>query len=306
MVSCCDLSRMWADFRGLRVAIVEQVRDGSTVRVRLLLSEGNHQFANVAMAGVRTPRVATKQGEPSEQWGEEVSRTCIILFFYAALTRYLRVGQVLYGVKAASTTSSSDASLPTTIHRNSIPSWFIKCSSSSNDIDRQWCVLRPSSLLRKRVVSHVRPTVVIHPVGNRNIAEHLVAAGLARVVDWHAGMLASSGGMEPLRAAEKAAKEKKLCLYANLSTLSLASKTDGHTAGGTSRNFDGTVIRVWSGDQLSIVDKGGKERRVQLSSTRAPKCVALGSTFADLVTLTLLLDNLILGRLIIPTKPGSS
>ena len=40
---------------------------------------------------------------------------------------------------------------------------------------------------------------VLHPAGN--IAEHLVGAGLARVVDWHAGMLASTGGMERLRAA---------------------------------------------------------------------------------------------------------
>lgn len=81
--------------------------------------------------------------------------------------------------------------------------------------------------------------------------------------------------MEQLRAAEKAAKEKKLCLYANLPTSSATSKTNGHSAGGTSRNFDGTVVRVWSGDQLSVVDKEGKERRVQLSSTRAPKCVIL-------------------------------
>ena len=42
---------------------------------------------------------------------------------------------------------------------------------------------------------------MLHPAGN--IAEHLVAAGLARVVDWHAGMLSASGGMEKLRAAER-------------------------------------------------------------------------------------------------------
>ena len=113
-----------------------------------------------------------------------------------------------------------------------------------------------------------------------NIAERLVAAGFARVVDWHAGMLASSGGMEQLRAAEKTAKEKKLYLYANLPTPSAGSKTNGHSAGGGSRNFDGTVIRVWSGDQLSIVDKDGKERRVQLSSTRAPKCVILPFSYS--------------------------
>jgi len=43
--------------------------------------------------------------------------------------------------------------------------------------------------------------LVLHPAGN--ISEHLVAAGLARVVDWHAGMLAPTGGMEKLRAAER-------------------------------------------------------------------------------------------------------
>lgn len=142
-------------------------------------------------------------------------------------------------------------------------------------------------------------------MGNRNIAEHLVAAGLARVVDWHAGMLASAGGMENLRAAEKIAKEKKLCLYANLPTPSAALKANGQSPWGTSRNFDGTVIRVWSGDQLSIVDKNGKERRVQLSSTRAPKCVILPLSHLiswPLFILTCLLDNLILGRLIIPTR----
>jgi len=127
---------------------------------------------------------------------------------------------------------------------------------------------------RKRIIHRVPSAVVIHPVGN--IAEHLVAAGLARVVDWHAGMLASSGGMERLRAAEKVAKEKRLYLFANLPTPSAASKANGFS-GGSLKNFDGTVVRVWSGDQLSIVDKDGKERRVQLSSTRAPKCVIVPS-----------------------------
>lgn len=110
--------------------------------------------------------------------------------------------------------------------------------------------------------------VVLHPAGN--IAEHLVANGLARVVDWHAGMLASGGGMEKLRAAEKAAKEKRACLYENVPAA--PAKSNGSTPAGNSRNFEAVVIRVWSGDQISVVEKeGGKERRIQLSSTRAPK-----------------------------------
>ena len=75
-----------ANFCGWYVAIVEHVRDGSTVRVRLLLSEGEHQFVNVAMAGVRTPRTSAKQGEPSEQWGEEVTHMYAIIFLDRVLT----------------------------------------------------------------------------------------------------------------------------------------------------------------------------------------------------------------------------
>ena len=96
---------------------------------------------------------------------------------------------------------------------------------------------------------------------------------MARVVDWHAGMLSSSGGMERLRAAEKNAKEKKLCLYASSPTVASTGKanvvavSNGHT-----RSFDATVVRVWSGDQVSVVEKDtGNERRLQLSSTRGPK-----------------------------------
>lgn len=88
-------------------------------------------------------------------------------------------------------------------------------------------------------------------------------------------MLASSGGMEKLRAAEKIAKEKRLCLYAN-APAAAASKSNGTAANGQARVFDATVVRVWSGDQISVVEKDtGKERRLQLSSTRGPKYVLL-------------------------------
>lgn len=104
------------------------------------------------------------------------------------------------------------------------------------------------------------------------MAEHLVAVGLARVVDWHAGMLSSSGGMERLRAAEKVAKEKKLCLYANSLTLPSTAKANTAVSDGHARSYDANIVRVWSGDQVSVVEKDtGNERRLQLSSTRGPK-----------------------------------
>lgn len=113
--------------------------------------------------------------------------------------------------------------------------------------------------------------VVFHPAGN--VAEHLVAAGLARIVDWHAGMLASGGGMERLRAAEKTAKEKRACLYASALTPSATPSTKANgSLNENLRSFEGVVIRIWSGDQISVADKeSGKERRLYLSSTRGPK-----------------------------------
>ena len=72
------------------------------------------------------------------------------------------------------------------------------------------------------------------------------------------------------------AKEKKQFLYAQQENV--AGSKGRPTASGPSarnqadRSIEGQVIRVWSGDQVSIVDKdSGKERRLQLSSTRAPK-----------------------------------
>lgn len=118
---------------------------------------------------------------------------------------------------------------------------------------------------------------VLHPAGN--VAEHLVANGLARIVEWHAGMLASSGGMEKLRSAEKSAKEKRLNLYASQPSNSSAAGASSTTPSGGSREYDATVIRIWSGDQVSVVTKEGKERRLQLSSTRGPKYVNIDRVF---------------------------
>ncbi|TCD62798.1 hypothetical protein EIP91_006391 [Steccherinum ochraceum] len=208
-------------------AIVEQVKDGSTLRLRLLMPDGEHQFINIALAGVRAARASSKQGEPSEPWGEEGK------FFTESrlLQRFVRA-QLL--------------SLPT---------------STATPFQSGGTATAPPP-------ATIFIGNVLHPAGN--VAEHLVAAGLARIVDWHAGMLAQGGGMERLRAAEKTAKEKRACLYANIPVTS--AKSNGPAVNGGSRSFDATVVRVWSGDQISVVEKdNGKERRLQLSSTRGPK-----------------------------------
>ncbi|KAI0344602.1 transcription factor [Trametopsis cervina] len=209
-------------------AIVEQVKDGSTLRVRLLLPDGDHQFANITLAGVRSPRVANRPEESTEPHGEEAK------WFTESRLLQRSVKVTLLSLPNSTATpfqTSATAPAPATA------SIFIGS--------------------------------VLHPAGN--VAEFLVAAGLARVVDWHAGMLAAGGAMERLRQAERSAKEKRIRLYAG-SAAAPAGKSNGHPTSTTASKFDGIVVRVWSGDQISIAERDtNKERRVQLSSTRAPK-----------------------------------
>ena len=39
------------------------------------MPEGEHQFVNITLAGARSPRAASKQGETSEPWADEVSHS---------------------------------------------------------------------------------------------------------------------------------------------------------------------------------------------------------------------------------------
>ncbi|KAJ9060508.1 hypothetical protein DSO57_1030164 [Entomophthora muscae] len=101
---------------------------------------------------------------------------------------------------------------------------------------------------------------IIFPAGN--IAELLVANGMAKVVDWSITLV--TGGPAKLRAAEKAAKEKKLRLWKN------------HTAkvvsAGNDASLDGVVTKIATGDIIHIQSKStGVEKKVQFSSIRAPK-----------------------------------
>ncbi|KAI0700878.1 hypothetical protein BC835DRAFT_1404699 [Cytidiella melzeri] len=223
-----DSQAFISEWKGKSIdAIVEQVKDGSTLRVRLLLPDGDHQFVNITLAGVRSPRCANRPEETTEPFGEEAK------WFTESRLLQRTVKVTLLSLPNSTATpfqTSASAPAPATA------SIFIG--------------------------------TVLHPAGN--VAEHLVASGLARVVDWHAGMLAAGGAMERLRQAERAAKEKRVNLYVN--TAGPAAKSNGHAANGSSSKFDGTVIRVWSGDQISVAEKeSNKERRIQLSSTRAPK-----------------------------------
>ncbi|KAG5456962.1 MAG: hypothetical protein BJ554DRAFT_3149, partial [Olpidium bornovanus] len=103
---------------------------------------------------------------------------------------------------------------------------------------------------------------VIHPKGN--IAEHLLAAGLARVQEWSCPLV--TGGAAALRAAEKRARDQYLRLWKDYDP-----KANADT-GFKAKSFEATVSRIISGDTITLRDdKSGETRKVQLSSVRQPK-----------------------------------
>ncbi|KNC97787.1 uncharacterized protein SPPG_06784 [Spizellomyces punctatus DAOM BR117] len=186
-------------------AILEQVRDGSTFRVCLLLPEGIRQYITLMLSGIKAP--AYRKGVPNvEDLVEEYSEEAKYFVESRLLQRDIKV--VLEGL-------------------------------SSND----------------NFVGSVQ-----FPLGN--IAEALLGEGLAKVVDWTITMV--TGGPQKYRAAEQRAKDRKLRIW--------KSWVGKAKVGGPEPEFDGIVTRVLSGDTLLVQSIAtGKERRIQLSSIRAPK-----------------------------------
>lgn len=73
------------------------------MRVRLFMPDGEHQIVNIALAGVRSARASSKQGEPSEPWGEEVRFSNPVQERFADIL----VGKILHRISVASEASAS-------------------------------------------------------------------------------------------------------------------------------------------------------------------------------------------------------
>eukprot|EP00878_Enallax_costatus_P006933 GHUV01007265.1.p1 GENE.GHUV01007265.1~~GHUV01007265.1.p1 ORF type:complete len:560 (+),score=208.13 GHUV01007265.1:80-1759(+) len=96
-----------------------------------------------------------------------------------------------------------------------------------------------------------------------NLAEALMQTGLAKAVEWSLNMM-TNGAMR-LREMERQAKQQKRGIWVNY-----VPQNTGQTK--LSDSFLGKVVEVVSGDTLVIKDvNAGVERRVSLSSVRAPR-----------------------------------
>ena len=100
-----------------------------------------------------------------------------------------------------------------------------------------------------------------------HLAEALLQQGLARVVDWSAAMLPPPTAAK-LRAIENGAKQQRLRMWTDWTPpVSSTANLEGSAA-----KYTGIVVEVVSGDTLHVLPgKGMPERRVALSSMRAPR-----------------------------------
>ncbi|KAH9448966.1 hypothetical protein MJO29_009850 [Puccinia striiformis f. sp. tritici] len=248
-----DPAAFLSEYKGKNLdAVIENVSNGTTVRARLLLSPNQHQLVTLTMAGVRSPR--SRQYSPQTQADNSTAANegepfgDEAKFFTECRLLQRSVSVVLI-------------SLPTP-----------QATSLTSQAQSQQSLVVSSFI-----------GIVQHPAGS--IAALLLANGLARVVDWHAGFLSSvpeqqGGGMERLRKAEaegKASRRGHWKLIASPAGDSSAAHDSTGAGAPGKMKFEGLVSRVWTGDTLSIrvtsanKSEGQEERKVQLSSIRQPR-----------------------------------
>uniref|UniRef100_A0A914R5R4 TNase-like domain-containing protein n=1 Tax=Parascaris equorum TaxID=6256 RepID=A0A914R5R4_PAREQ len=102
---------------------------------------------------------------------------------------------------------------------------------------------------------------IVHPKGN--IAEALLREGFAKCIDWSIALATS--GPEPLRAAERIAKEKRVRLW--------RSYQPSNQLSADKRTFTAKVVEIVMGDALVVQKETGEEMKIWLSSVRPPRLI---------------------------------
>ncbi|KAK1568612.1 hypothetical protein Q3G72_026715 [Acer saccharum] len=228
--------------------IVEQVRDGSTIRVYLL---PEFQFVQVFVAGIQSPAVGRKPAAaaaevdiPSDETNGDAS---------AGTQAPLNSAQKLLA-SAGSTTDDPYAG---------DAKYFTEMRVLSRDVR---IVLEGVDKFSNLIGS------VYYPDGEtaKDLALELVENGLAKYVEWSANMMEEEAKRR-LKAAELQAKKTRLKIWTNYVPPTSNSKAIHN------QNFTGKVVEVVSGDCIVVADDSVPygsplaERRVNLSSIRCPK-----------------------------------
>ncbi|KAL7191583.1 hypothetical protein ACSBR2_023624 [Camellia fascicularis] len=233
-------------------AIVEQVRDGSTLRVYLL---PEFQFVQVFVAGIQAPSMGRRAASETVV-GTEVNSDELNVGASAEPHVSLTSAQRL----AASSASSNEVA-PDPFAREA--KHFTEIRALHRDVR---IVLEGVDKFSNLIGS------IYYPDGEsaKDLALELVENGLAKYVEWSASLM-EEDAKRKLKSAELQAKKTRLRIWTNYIPPATNSKAIHD------QNFTGKVVEVVSGDCVIVADDSVPygsplaERRVNLSSIRCPK-----------------------------------
>ncbi|TKY60512.1 Staphylococcal nuclease domain-containing protein 1 [Spatholobus suberectus] len=230
--------------------IVEQVRDGSTLRVYLL---PEFQFVQVFVAGIQAPQMGRRAVSESVVEPEvtvDETNGDVPGEPRAPLTSAQRLAA------SASAETSADPFAPEA-------KFFTEMRVLNRDVR---IVLEGVDKFSNLIGS------VYYPDGDsaKDLALELVENGFAKYVEWSANMMEEEAKRK-LKTSELQAKKNRLRIWTNYVPPATNSKAIHD------QNFTGKVVEVVSGDCIIVADDSipyGSplaERRVNLSSIRCPK-----------------------------------
>ncbi|KAL2939573.1 Ribonuclease TUDOR 1 [Bienertia sinuspersici] len=233
-------------------AIVEQVRDGSTVRVYLL---PEFQYVQVFVAGIQSPSMG-RRPTPEKALEAEVSADAPNGEAATESRAPLTSAQKLAASAATGVEVAPDPFGREAKH-------FTEAHTLHRDVR---IILEGLDKFKNLVCS-----VYYDDNGEvKNLALELVKNGLAKYLDWSARIMEVKDQRE-LKTAELDAKKKQIKMWMNYVPPATNSKAIHD------QNFVGKVVEIVSGDCIIVADDAVPfgsplaERRVNLSSIRAPK-----------------------------------
>ncbi|XP_021721217.1 ribonuclease TUDOR 2-like [Chenopodium quinoa] len=233
-------------------AVVEQVRDGSTLRVYLL---PEFQYVQVFVAGIQCPSMG-RRPFPERIVEAEVSTDGPNGEAATEPRAPLTAAQKVAASAAPGVETPADPFGREAKH-------FTETRTLHRDVR---IVLEQPDRLKNLVGS------VYYDDGGevKNLALELVKNGLAKYLDWSAKSLEAKDQKE-LKTAELEAKKKRIKMWTNYVPPATNSKAIHD------QNFTGKVVEIVSGDCIIVADDAVPvgsplaERRVNISSIKAPK-----------------------------------
>ncbi|KAG9147424.1 hypothetical protein Leryth_025039 [Lithospermum erythrorhizon] len=234
-------------------ALVEQVRDGSTLRVYLL---PEFQFVQVFVAGIQAPSMGRRGGT-----SETVIDTEIVSDDQNGDTSAQPRAALTSAQRLATASAVGNELSPDPFGREA--KHFTEVRVLNRDVR---IVLEGVDKFSNLIGS------VYYPEGEsaKELAYELVENGLAKYVEWSATLL-EDDVKRKLKTAELQAKKTRLKIWTNYVPPTSNSKAIHD------QNFTGKVVEVVSGDCVVVADDSlpfgdpSAERRVNFSSIRCPK-----------------------------------